>query len=227
MTRRVNSPRSLPGTLPSRGSDWRRFARRAMRWDGFRRFLPGALAALTAVDLTGAYALTGRVAHQDKPSVVAAGPRAIRLIDLGAGGFDRTIAAHGTTPTSTTTGRCSRPTRPCATSSTEHWALDRLLRPYVLGPQRVWFAADVPTVPVSGEVFEAFVQRAHALGALPVVRQERADLLHPTSGLPPAAAIEALLHAPVAQGLDCQVLAYHDNDLTLRVTCPRRRASCS
>ena len=103
--------------------------------------------------------------------------------------------------------------------SQEFWGLDRLLRPYVLGPQRVWFAADVPTVPDTPEVFEKFVQRAHAMNALPVVRQKRDSLLHPGVGLP-ADALAALAAAPAAQPLECRVLAYHDNDLTLSVTCP-------
>ncbi len=193
------------------------FCAAAVRWAGFRRFLPGALVALTALDLTGAYALTGHVAHQDKPSVVAAGP-VQPLTDLGPDGFSRTIAALYNTNLYD-----RKPVFVSYTAmrnfSQEFWGLDRLLRPYVLGPQRVWFAAHVPTVPATPEVFEKFVQRAHAMNALPVVRQERASLLAPGAGLT-LDALDALAAAPAAQPLDCRVLAYHDNDFTLQVTCP-------
>ena len=190
----------------------------AQRWQGVRRCLPGALTALTMLDLTAAHVATNRVAFRAQPSGMAAN-LVTPLTDLGADGFAR--IADGSDNTNLYAGRATFASYTAMRNESQiRWAGDDLLRPYVLGPQRVWFAADVPTVPVSGEVFQAFVQRAHALGALPVVRQERADLLRPGTGLPEAA-ISALLHAPVAQALDCQVLAYHDNDLTLRVSCPR------
>ncbi len=191
----------------------------AARWGRFGRFLPGALVALTALDLSGAYLLTHQVTYHDKPSTVATGP--IRpLTDLGADGFNRTITDllmyntnlydHRSVFVSYTAMR---------NYIQEHWGLDRLLRPYVLGTQRVWFAAGVPTVSASIPSYEAFIQRAHAANALPVVRHERASLLQPGSGVT-RADLESIANAPAAQPIDCQVLAYHDNDLTLRVVCP-------
>ncbi len=189
----------------------------AARRPGFLRFLPGALVALTALDLTGAFFITRHRVYSDKPSVVAAGP-VQPLTDLGAGGFARTIAAMNNT------NLYDR--RPVFVSYAsmrnyiqEHWGLDRLLRPFVLGSQRVWFAADVPTVPPTIPAYEAFVRHAHAVGAMPVVRHERADLIQLDTGVTPEA-VEAINHAPPAQALDCRVLAYRDNDLALRVTCP-------
>ena len=189
----------------------------AARRTGFRRYLPGALVALTALDLTLAYALTGHVAHQDKPSPTLTAAAA-SLTDLGPAGFARTIAVQHNANLSTH--------QPVFVSYTamrnfyqENWGLDRLLRQGVLGAQRVWFTPQAPTVPASPEAYAAFQQRAHVLGALPVVRQTRAALLTPGVGLSPADRA-ALTAAPAAQRVDCQVLAYHADDLALSVPCP-------
>ena len=189
----------------------------AARWTGFRRLLPTALVVLTALDMTGAYYLTHFRVYRNKPSVVASGPLQ-PLTDLGAGGYARTIAAIS--------NENLYARRSVFVSYTamrnyiqEHWGLDRLLRPAVLGPQRAWFAAGVPTVPATIQTYEAFVQHAHAVHAMPVVRHERADLIGPGTGLTPEAK-NAIANAPLAQPLDFQVLAYHDNDLALHVTCP-------
>ena len=190
----------------------------AAHWTGFRRFLPGALVVLTALDLCVAYGFTGHVAYRHKPAAVADGPIQ-PLTDLGASGFNRTIAVQHNSNLYTR--------EPMFVSYTamrnyfqENWGLDRLLRRGVIGSQRVWFAAGVPTSPATSEAYAAFQQHAHAINALPVLRQTRASLLQPGTGLT-AAELAAINTAPAAERLDFQVLAYHANDLSLQVACPK------
>ena len=190
------------------------------RWRRMRRYLPGLLVALTALDLTLAYAYTGHAAHDDKPSAVAAGP-AGSLDDLGAAGWARGLAVQYNDNLYT-----RAPVFVAYTAMRnfiqEDWGLDRLLRRWVIGPQRIWFAAAMPTVPATLEAYAAFKARAHALGALPIVRQERASLLQPGAGAAISAADRAAIAAaPAGQPLAAQILAYHANALTLRVDCPR------
>ena len=189
----------------------------AARKQEFRRFLPGALVALTVVDMTLAYGYTGHAAHDDKPSTVAAGP--VRPLDeLGTQGWARALAVPDNDNLYT-----REPMFVAYTAMRNHiqedWGLDRLLRRDVIGAQRVWFATGAPTVPGTQEAYAAFKERAHALNAMPVVRQERNSLMHPGAGLS-AADRAAIAAAPAAQPVASRVLAYHANDLALSVNCP-------
>jgi hypothetical protein len=189
------------------------------RWVKVRPCLPGLLVALTALDMTLAYAYTGHAAHDEKPSTVAAGPIG-SLDDLGAQGWARALAVQYNDNLYT-----RAPVFVAYTAMRnyiqEDWGLDRLLRRGVVGPQRLWFAAAVPTVPATLDAYAAFKQRAHALGALPVVRQEPASLLRPGAGEALSVADRAAIAAaPAGQSVAARILAYHANALALSVTCP-------
>ncbi|MBE7212724.1 MAG: hypothetical protein INR65_17055, partial [Gluconacetobacter diazotrophicus] len=153
----------------------------AARRAGFRRFLPAALAVLTAADLAVAFQCSTKVVYAAHPPVTAGGEAAGPLDDLGVAGWDRDEDSPE--------NRNLYVRRPAFNDYTaminrvhEQWKADPSLCGFVTGPQRVWFAAGVPTVPATREAYDAFLRRAGALGALPVVRHERASLLQP----PPA-----------------------------------------
>ena len=218
----------------------------AVRREGFRRFLPGVLAVLTAADLSMAFAASRNVAFDVNPSVAAlgsAGPAA----GPAAPGWPRAAEAPGNSNLYTRRSAFANYTA-MRNLIQEDWARRPAMRQFACGTQRVWFATGVPTVPPTVEVYDAFRLRGRALGTLPVVRHERASLLQPPftgSTLPPdvLAAIAgqpgtrpahpdpagsplppdvlaAVAVAPPATPVPAEVTAYHANDLTLRVTCP-------
>lgn len=186
-----------------------------------RRFLPAALAALTVADLAVAFQYSAPVAFEVKPSMTSPGP-AGPLDDLGATGWNRLPRFPD--------NYNLYDRRPSFSSYTamrnfiqEDWAQRTGLRPFVSGAQRVWFVVGtVPTVPPSVAAYDAFRKRGEGLGTLPVVRHERSDLLGLTlanAPLPPET-LAAIAAAPAVQPAAAEVVAYHANDLTLRVNAP-------
>ena len=193
----------------------------AARQERFRRFLPGALAALTAVDLAVAFQYSAVAAWEPKPSMFSTGP-AGPVDDLGTAGWDRQPEFPDNDNLYTR--------RPAFVNYTamrnfiqEDWGGRPGMRAFASGAQRVWFAAGtVPSVPPSVRAYDAFRARGRALGTLPVVRHERAALTGISLAGPPLSSevLAAIDAAPPARPIAAEVLGYHADDVTLRVQAP-------
>lgn len=193
----------------------------AVRWPRARKWLPGMLVALTVIDLTGAFYLSMFLPYNLNPAASALPAQTVQpLVELGIHGFSRAGIATANENLSALRPVFSSYTALLNTSAT-NWAHDPLLLSKVIGPQRVWFASDVPTVPATPEAFAAFQKRIHELNGLIVVRQERSSLLQTESAPLPASAAEAIASAPRAEPVGGHVRVYRANDLTLDVNCPR------
>ena len=213
-------PRSVPAHLALAWLGTLAVCLLAVHREGFRRFLPGALVALAVADLAVAFQYSAVAAFAVKPSMTSPGP-AGPLDDLGAAGWNRDADYPD--------NYNLYDRRPSFVNYTamrnfiqEDWGSRPALCASVSGTHRLWFAADVPTVPPTVAAYDAFKARGRTLGALPVVRHERGDLMKssPTSPAPPAATLAAIAAAPAARPVAAEVLAYHANDLLLRVQAP-------
>ena len=192
----------------------------AVRRAGMRRWLPGALVVLAALDLVGAFTLTISVVYRpiNAPLVLRPAP-AGELLDLGPTGFARIAYAHA--------NRNLYAQQPALLSYTAmtnpirtRWEQDGLLVGKAVGPQRVWFAETVPTVPPTPEAFAAFQHRVHEVNGLVILRHERTALLQSQPDVLVEGSLAAILTAPPAVPVGGRVIRYRADDLALRVTCP-------
>lgn len=190
----------------------------AVRWPRVRRRLPVALALLTAVDLLGAFALTGSMVFEwaSPPPAAPTHP----LLELGAPGFARAANAHG--------NRNLYDLRPAFVSYTamtnpvrSQWEKDPLLLAKIVGPQRVWFADQAPVVAPTTANYTAFASRVHALQQMVILRHDRADLLRAPADLRPDGGLAAIAAALPAEPVGGHVRSYRANALALSITCPR------
>ena len=194
----------------------------AVRRAGMRRWLPGALTTLTVVDLVGSFALMFSVVYRpvDAPPAPRPAP-AGELLDLGLAGFARAANAHANRNL-----YAQQPALQSYTAMTNpirtRWEQDGLLVGKAVGPQRVWFAENAPTVPPTPAAFGAFQRRAHEVNGMVILRHSRADLLRDPATLPPDdAALAAIAAAAPAVPVGGHVIRYRADDLALRVNCPQ------
>jgi hypothetical protein len=103
------------------------------------------------------------------------------------------------------------------------WVKDTILSTAALGHDRVWFAADdaTPNVSPSYGEFAAFVDRTHALEAMPAVVHPRDAMLRSGRGSASSSAMTETAMAPAAERLPFTLLGYEPTSMSLRITAPQ------
>jgi hypothetical protein len=196
-----------------------------------RRWVPVMLVVVASVDALLAESLS-RLMMEDtgegKAQWVALGARHQPSLDLTRNGLFRTESAcQPWTPS-----QCWRndqlitkvPTlRAYATFTNDfHQVMSRhpVLRASAAGRDRIWFAPRVALAPVDDTAFAAFVRRTDELGAPPLVVHTRAQMLRAGAERSDPGRHAEIDTVPAAQRLPVQVIVYHPNELTLRLTAP-------
>ena len=103
-----------------------------------------------------------------------------------------------------------------------HYVMSRhaVLRASASGSDRMWFASVVAMAPVTDSAFAAFVRRTDTLGAPPLVVHTRAQMLRAGAQRADPLRHPGIDSLPSAERIPVQVLAYHPNELTVRLSAP-------
>ena len=84
------------------------------------------------------------------------------------------------------------------------------------GPRRIWFAPQAVETPPSADTFQAFRDRAVALGVPPMVVHAPGEMTHPSAAAPTT----GIAQAPAASPIDVRLRRYTPDTLAFDVDCP-------
>jgi hypothetical protein len=202
----------------------------------FRQWsVPALLVALAAVDAFLTHKVSTELIFDTRPKSVARwndlDAQHSAALDLTGSGLQRERRS------------CLDTNQPCTTLSTDQMITKaavfnsytshknpfhlRMLNQPVLrnsatGADRIWFAKDVVQVDASKGSFEAFLKRAQALGAPPLVVHDRGELLSSTNSNneSPAQQVAQIETLPAAEKIAVNLERYSPDELAFSVECP-------
>jgi hypothetical protein len=155
-------------------------------------FVPILLVALACADAFLTAALTRHTMFSSTPGDIAwwRGESELhdREIDLTSRGLRRTLLACETNPPCTESNTWGMITKvpalntytPSTNPFLEQMVVDPLLAQPAIGPARIWFSPTVLRVDLEQEVFGHFLDRARALGGIPIVVHDERSMLDPS-----------------------------------------------
>jgi hypothetical protein len=198
---------------------------------GALSFVPLLLIGLACADAFLTAALTRHTMFSSTPGDIAwwRGESELheRAVDLTSSGLRRTLLACETNPPCTesnTWGMITKvPALDTYTPSTnpflEQIAADALLAQSAIGPERVWFSPAVLRVDLEQDVFGHFLDRARALGGIPILVHDEQSMLDPARRANPSSS-DAFDRLPRAERIPVSVERYTGDGLSLTIEAP-------
>lgn len=205
-----------------------------------RRAVPVAVVLIALVDGALAFVVTDRIIYSDQEGFAGWDfqyehrDRSLDLMTEGLG--RRRLPATAPLTAGNIIGKVSLlenynqlanrfHTRNTVTPLETSWCDEEVLHSAVSGsPKRIWFAREVATTAASDACFREFVERARERGTMPLVVQEREEMLSPlplgAAGPDDDAHRAAIAALPSAERIDAELVDYTPTTLDLSVTCP-------
>lgn len=196
-----------------------------------RSIVPALVVILAMADASFAAALTRDAMFSSSPGDIAWWRGEVQLhepdVDLTRRGLQRTRQACETNPPCTepnTWGMITKvPALSTYTSSTnpfyEETIADDLLAQAAIGPDRLWFSPRVARVDLDPAMFGPFLDRARALGGIPILVHDEQSMLDPTRRSM-LASTDELARLPRAERVPTTVERYTADALSVTVDAP-------
>jgi hypothetical protein len=193
-------------------------------------FVPILLVAIAAEDAVFASTLTRHTMFSSSPGDIAwwHGERQLHQsdVDLTRRGLLRTLRACEINPPCTepnTWGMITKiPALSTYTTATnpfyEETMTDALLAQTAIGPARLWFSPRAAQVDLDPTMFRSFLDRARALGGIPIVVHDERSMLDPTRRS--ALSQPALDRLPRAERIPATVERYTADALSVTIDAP-------
>ena len=193
--------------------------------------IPMLLVAIAAQDAVFTATLTRLTMYSATPGDIAWWRGEAQLhdadVDITRRGLLRTLRACELNPPCTEPNTWGMITKvPAASTYTtatnpfyEETTANALLADAAIGPDRLWFSPRAERVGLDFEMFRQFLNRARALGGIPIVVHDRQSMLDPTRRSPPDSK-EAMTRLPRAERMPATIERYRTNTLRVTVEAP-------